>query len=66
MTAAQIDQPLTVNPRLEERIRERAYELYLQRADGSSNELDDWLEAERQILAGVEIEQQPRSMWAQA
>jgi hypothetical protein len=32
---------------LEERIRQRAYELYQQRG---GNELDNWLEAEREVL----------------
>jgi hypothetical protein len=37
---------------IEERIRQRAHELYLMRGNGhGSTELDDWLEAEREILA---------------
>lgn len=32
-----------------EQIRQRAYELYLFRGDGSGNELEDWLEAEREL-----------------
>jgi len=35
---------------LEERIRRRAYELYLQRGNQSGSELDDWLQAEEEIL----------------
>jgi hypothetical protein len=35
---------------LEERIRRRAYELYVQRGHHSGLELDDWVEAEREIL----------------
>jgi len=34
---------------LEERIRRRAYELYVQRGDQSGSELDDWLQAEEEI-----------------
>jgi hypothetical protein len=34
---------------LEERIRRRAYELYLQRGNEPSSELDDWLQAEEEI-----------------
>jgi hypothetical protein len=34
---------------LEERIRRRAYELYLQRGNESGSELDDWLQAEEEI-----------------
>jgi len=36
---------------LEEQIRQRAYELYLQRGNEPGSELDDWLQAEREILA---------------
>ena len=46
MTAAQTDWQLTDNLPLDERIRQRAYELYLFRADGPGSELDDWLQAE--------------------
>jgi hypothetical protein len=31
------------------RIRERAYELYLERGDGAGDEVDDWLRAEREF-----------------
>jgi primase-polymerase (primpol)-like protein len=34
---------------LEERIRQRAYELYLQRSNQPGSELDDWLQAEEDI-----------------
>jgi hypothetical protein len=34
---------------LEERIRRRAYELYVQRGNESGSELDDWLQAEEEI-----------------
>ena len=35
---------------LEERIRIRAYEIYLQRGGEDGSELDDWLQAEQEIL----------------
>lgn len=35
-------------PADEEVIRARAYELYLERGDGSGDETDDWLRAERE------------------
>lgn len=35
---------------LEERIRRRAYELYVQRGNESGSELDDWLQAEEEVL----------------
>jgi hypothetical protein len=31
------------------RIRERAYELYLERGDGSGDDMTDWLRAEREL-----------------
>ena len=35
---------------LEERIRQRAHELYVERGNQSGSELDDWLQAEEEIL----------------
>ena len=35
---------------LEERMRRRAYELYILRGNKSGSELDDWLRAEEEIL----------------
>ena len=35
---------------LQEKIRRRAYELYLQRGNQAGSELDDWLRAEAEIL----------------
>jgi hypothetical protein len=34
---------------LEERVRGRAYELYIERGNESGSELDDWLQAEEEI-----------------
>ncbi len=39
---------------LEERIRLRAYELYVQRGNESGSELDDWLQAEAEIRRAEE------------
>ena len=36
----------------EERIRRRAYEIYEARGGAPGAELDDWLQAEREILGG--------------
>jgi hypothetical protein len=33
----------------EQRIRERAYEIYLSRSGGDSDELSDWLTAEQEL-----------------
>lgn len=34
---------------LEERIRQRAYELYLKRGNGTGSEMEDWLQAEQEL-----------------
>ena len=39
---------------LEERVRRRAYELYVQRGNESGSELDDWLQAEAEIRRAQE------------
>jgi hypothetical protein len=39
---------------LEERIRRRAYELYVERRNESGSELDDWLQAEEEIQRAEE------------
>ena len=39
---------------LEERIRPRAHELYLQQGNESGSELDDWLQAEEEIRIAEE------------
>lgn len=42
-------------------IRRRAYELYVVRGNASGSELDDWLQAEQEMLASQdrEIEEGP-------
>ena len=39
---------------LEERIRRRAYELYVERGNESGSEIDDWLQAEEEIQEAEE------------
>lgn len=39
---------------LEERIRVRAFELYLERGEQSGSEVDDWVQAEQEILHAQE------------
>jgi hypothetical protein len=36
---------------MEERIRQRAYDLYLQRGGADGSEVDDWLQAETEMAA---------------
>lgn len=39
---------------LEERIRLRAHELYIERGNESGSEIDDWLQAEEELSAAQE------------
>lgn len=39
---------------LEERIRLRAHQLYVERGNESGSEIDDWLQAEEELLAAQE------------
>lgn len=39
---------------LEERVRRRAYELYVQQGSRSGSEVDDWLQAEEEIQRAQE------------
>jgi hypothetical protein len=39
---------------MEERIRRRAYELYVRRGNQSGSEFDDWLQAEEEISRAEE------------
>jgi hypothetical protein len=41
---------------LDERVRRRAYELYVERGNESGSELDDWLQAEEEIQRAEEQE----------
>jgi hypothetical protein len=46
--APQLDEPTVLIPS-EQQIQQRAYELYEQRGRTDGHELDDWLQAEREI-----------------
>ena len=57
-TSRQTKQPSTevgreegseVNPAREQDIRRRAYELYLERGEEPGHDLEDWLQAEREL-----------------
>jgi Protein of unknown function (DUF2934) len=43
---------------LEERIRSRAFELYVDRGNQSGSETDDWLQAEEEIVSAEEQKQE--------
>ncbi|MGA3103341.1 MAG: DUF2934 domain-containing protein [Terriglobales bacterium] len=52
-----VDQARTIQPQpvaadLEEQVRERAYQLYQERGEVPGFEVEDWLQAEAEILAG--------------
>ncbi len=42
------------DPSLYERTAQRAYELYQQRGEAHGHDVEDWLEAERQIVAQLQ------------
>jgi len=59
-TSRQSKQPCTevgreegseVNPAREQEIRRRAYELYLERGEEPGHDLEDWLQAERELAS---------------
>ena len=49
----------------EERIRRRAYELYVRRGNQSGSELDDWLQAEKEFLQDDAIDEEAAEMFGQ-
>jgi hypothetical protein len=53
-TPARAKTPPIEEPALEERIRQRAYELYILRGNESGSEFDDWLQAEEEIRQATE------------
>jgi hypothetical protein len=53
-TPARAKKPATEKLSLEERVRQRAYELYIERSNESGSELDDWLQAEEEIRRAAE------------
>ena len=40
-----------VNPAREQEIRRRAYEIYLERGEEPGRDLEDWLQAERELAS---------------
>jgi hypothetical protein len=49
------------NPARDEDIRCRAYEIYLGRGQQAGGELDDWLQAERELEGAATMESRARS-----
>jgi DUF2934 family protein len=52
-TQAETGEGAVGNSARDEEIRRRAYEIYLERGEQSDTELDDWLQAERELEQGV-------------
>ena len=48
-TQAETGEVSEPNPAPDEEIRRRAYEIYLERGEQPGRELDDWLQAEREL-----------------
>ena len=51
--AADTGEALVANAAHDEDIRLRAYEIYLERGEQPGRELDDWLQAERELERGA-------------
>ena len=51
---ARAKEPQVEKPALKEKIRRRAYELYVLRGNESGSELDDWLQAEEEFRRSYE------------
>lgn len=47
------------NPALDEEIRRRAYQLYVERGEEHGRDLDDWLQAKREFEGEVHTGQAP-------
>jgi hypothetical protein len=51
-TQVETGEASVVNSTRHEEIRRRAYEMYLERGEQPGRELDDWLQAERELKRG--------------
>jgi len=51
-SAPTVVKPLKTIPKREE-IAQRAYEIYVARGQTAGRELEDWVQAERELMAGV-------------
>ena len=52
-TKAETEKVSAGNSARDEEIRLRAYEIYLERGEQPGRDLDDWLQAERELKRGV-------------
>lgn len=58
-TAPKSTEPAASSEKIEEKIRERAYELYQLRGNQDGHDLDDWLAAEAEIAAKPDAKPMP-------
>jgi hypothetical protein len=56
--AAETGESSVGNAARDEEIRRRAYEIYLERGEQPGRELDDWLQAERELKRGMFLNQE--------
>jgi Protein of unknown function (DUF2934) len=52
-TRAETEEGAVGNSTRDEEIRRRAYEIYFERGEQPGRELDDWLQAERELKRGM-------------
>ena len=45
------EKPSVMNPAREKEIKRRAYEIYLERGEEPGRDLEDWLQAERELAS---------------
>ena len=57
---------VAINPELRERIAQKAYELYEKRGSTHGLDVQDWLEAERLVLAETQKETKARKVQTKA
>jgi hypothetical protein len=57
---------VALNPEFRERIAQKAYELYEKRGSGHGLDIQDWLEAERLVLAETKTETKARKVQSKA
>ena len=51
IATARAREPIGKTLSVEDRVRQRAYELYVNRGSEAGSDLDDWLQAEQDVLA---------------
>ena len=52
---ARAKEPASDDLPIDEQIRQRAYELYIRRGSETGSEVDDWLQAEEEVLEARDL-----------